>query len=167
MLKGVLLSVILLACAGVGRALSNARRRRMELLGELLAAMRVLRLRMLNSMEPLGILLRKSDARLFQDLGNSLWEGGGLAESWQAQRAAQSRRGGGLDSLTEADLKLLDGFFQGLGRSGREEQCALFSSVIGQMEEAQSQARHRYADASRVYTALGTLVGIGICVLIV
>lgn len=167
MLKGALLSVILLACAGVGRTLSNARRRRVELLNELLTAMRVLRLRMLNSMEPLGILLRKSDSRLFQDLGNGLWEGGGLDDCWRERRAVEARRGGMLDSLTEGDLNVLDGFFQNLGRSGRDEQCALFSSVIGQMEEAQTHARHRYADASKIYTALGTLIGIGICVLIV
>lgn len=167
MLKGALLSVILLACAGVGRALSNARRRRVELLGELLAAMRVLRLRMLNSMEPLGILMRKSDSRLFRELGNSLWEGGGLQECWHDMRNVQTRRSGMLDSLTEEDLMLLDSFFQNLGQSGREEQCTLFSTVIARMEEEQNQARRRYADASRVYTALGTLIGIGICVLIV
>lgn len=167
MLKGVLLSVILLACTGVGRSLSNARKRRFELLGELLAAMRVLRLRMLNSMEPLGILLRKSDSWLFRDLGNHLWEGGGLSESWQSRRAVAARRGGGLDCLTEEDLLLLDGFFQNLGKSGRDEQCELFAGVIARMEEAQLQARKKYSDASRVYTALGSLVGIGICVLIV
>ena len=167
MLKGALLSVILLSCAGVGRALSNARKRRVELLGEILAAMRVLRLRMLNSMEPLGILMRKSDSRLFRELGNDLWEGGGLAESWRGMREKQSRRGGLLDSLTKEDLLLLDGFFQNLGQSGREEQCSLFSTVIERMEEEQSAARRRYADASRVYTALGTLIGIAICVLIV
>lgn len=167
MIKGLLLSMILLACTGVGRSLSNARRRRYELLGELLAAMRVLRLRMLNSMEPLGILMRKSDAWLFQDLGNHLWEGGGLSESWQARRASASRRGGGLDCLTESDLILLDGFFQNLGKSGSDEQRELFAQTISHMEEAQLQARRKYTDASRVYTALGSLVGIGICVLIV
>ena len=167
MLKGALLSVILLACAGVGRALSNARRRRMELLGEVLAAMRVLRLRMLNSMEPRGILMRKSDSGLFRELGNRLWEGGGLRECWHELREEQSHRGGMLDSLNEEDLLLLDSFFQNLGQSGREEQCALFSTVIARMEEEQKLARQRYADASKVYMALGTLIGIGICVLIV
>ncbi len=167
MFKGVLLVIILLTCTAVGRSLSNARKRRYELLGEVLAAMRVLRLRMLNSMEPLGILLRKSDCWLFRDLGNHLWEGGGLGESWQAQRHTATRRGGGLDCLTEEDLKLLDVFFQNLGGSGRDEQCELFSNVISQMEDAQLQARRHYADASKVYTALGSLIGIGICVLIV
>ena len=167
MLKGILLSIILVAGAGAGKMLSNARKRRFDLLGELLAAMRVLRLRMLNSMEPLGILLRKSDSRLFRDLGNALREDFGLRECWEELRLAATRRGCMLDSLTEDDLRLLDGFFQRLGGSGREEQMELFSSTIAQLEEAQTQARKCFSDASRTYTALGALVGIAVCILIV
>ena len=108
MLKGILLAAILLAGAGAGRMLSNARRRRFELLGELLAAMRVLRLRMLNSAEPLSVLLRKSDSRLFRDLGNGLWEGGGLRPCWEKLRQSGVRRGCMLDCLNQDDLLLLD-----------------------------------------------------------
>lgn len=167
MLKGILLSIILVAGAGAGKMLSSARKRRFDLLGELLAAMRVLRLRMLNSMEPLGILLRKSDSRLFRDLGNALREDCGLRECWEELRLAATRRGCMLDSLIEDDLRLLDGFFQRLGGSGREEQMELFSFTIAQLEEAQTQARKCFSDASRTYTALGALVGIAVCILIV
>lgn len=125
----------------------------------------MLRLRMLNSMEPLGILLRKSDCELFRKLGNSLWEGASLSESWLLMRENETRRGGLLLGLCNGDLHILDEFFLNLGKSGRDEQCELFSSIIARMEEAQQQARQGYADASRLYTALGTLVGIGICVL--
>ena len=167
MLKGILLSIILVAGAGTGKMLSNARKRRFELLGELLAAMRVLRLRMLNSMEPLGILLRKSDSRLFRDLGNSLREDSGLRDCLEELRGAATRRGCMLDCLTEDDLHLLDGFFQRLGGSGREEQMELFSSTIAQLEEAQAQARKCFSDAAKTYTALGALVAIAVCILIV
>ena len=167
MLKGVLLVVILLACTAVGRSLSGARRRRAEALAELLAAMRVLRLRMLNSLEPLGILLRKSDSRLFRQLGNELRADANLYDCWRERCARETRRGGALDSLSSGDIVILDGFFKHLGGSGREEQSELFAGVIAEMEEAQTHARRSYADASKVYTALGTLVGIGLCVLIV
>lgn len=167
MLKGILLSIILVAGAGTGKMLSNARKRRFELLGDLLAAMRVLRLRLLNSMEPLGILLRKSDSRLFRDLGNSLREDCSLRECWEELRSMATQRGCMLDSLTEDDLRLLDSFFQRLGSSGREEQMELFSCCIAQMEEAQMQARKCFSDASKTYTALGALVGIAVCILIV
>ena len=167
MLKGVLLLLILLACTAVGRSLSGARRRRAEVLSELLAAMRGLRLRMLNSMEPLGILLRKSDSRLFHQLGNELRVGANLYDCWRERCVQETRRGGALDSLASEDIVVLDGFFRHLGGSGREEQSELFSGVIAEMEEAQTHARRSYADASKVYTALGTLVGIGLCVLIV
>ena len=167
MLKGVLLLVVLLACTAVGRSLSAARRRRAEVLGELLAAMRVLRLRMLNSMEPVGILLRKSDSRLFRQLGNELRVGANLYDCWRERRGRETHRGGALDSLDSDDLAILDDFFRHLGGSGREEQSELFAGAIAAMEEAQTHARRSYADASKVYTALGTLVGIGLCVLIV
>ena len=167
MLKGTLLLLVLLACTAVGRSLSGARRRRAESLGELLAAMRVLRLRMLNSMEPMGILLRKSDSRLFRQLGNDLRAGANLRDCWRERCAIETRRGGALDCLSSDDVAILDGFFRHLGGSGREEQSELFSNVIAEMEMAQTHARRSYADASKVYTALGTLVGIGLCVLIV
>lgn len=147
--------------------MSNQRKRRFDLLGEILAAMRVLRLRMLNSMEPLGILLRKSDCPLFRDLGNGLWEGGGLAESWQKKRADDTRRGEALSVLEDGELRALDSFFQNLGKSGREEQSQLFAATIAELEEYQIQAKSRYMNTGRLYTALGTLIGIAICVLIV
>ena len=145
--------------------MSNMRRRRSEMLNEILAAMRVLRLRMLNSLEPLGILLRKSDSQLFRDLGNSLWEGGSLESCWQEKR--NQERQNMLTCLHADDLKILDSFFQNLGGSGRDEQNQLFSHVIEALEENQMQAKKSYHDTSRLYTALGSMVGIAICILIV
>ena len=43
----------------------------------------------------------------------------------------------------------------------------LFSDCIAQLEEAQTQARKSFSDASKTYTALGALVGIAVCILIV
>jgi len=166
MLKGILLSVILLACAAAGRSLSNARRRRSELLADILAGMRVLRLRMLNSMEPIGILLRKSDCRIFSSIGNSLREGCSLNECWQEMRETQRRRRGLLSGIAQEEMRLLDDFFRHLGTSGREEQNGLFCSLIPQFEAAQEAAQKRYMDASRLYTGLGALIGVGICILI-
>lgn len=143
------------------------RKRRCEILNEMLAAIRVLRLRMLNSMEPLGIILRKADCDLFKCLGNSLWEGAGLSESWLQMREEEQHRGGLLIGLNQTDLQILDEFFLNLGKSGRDEQCELFSSVIARMEDAQQNAKQGYADATKLYTTLGTLVGIGICVLLI
>lgn len=151
----------------MGRAVSARRKRRSELLSELLAALRVLRLRMLNSAEPLGVLMRKSDSLLFRDLGNSLWEGGGLEQCWQSKRSEYCRGNGLLAPLAEEELRILDGFFQQLGKSGKQEQNQLFSASIGELEEKQSSARRSYLETSKLYTALGTLVGIGICILIV
>ena len=43
----------------------------------------------------------------------------------------------------------------------------LFSGCIAQLEEAQAQARRNFSEASKTYTALGALVGIAVCILIV
>lgn len=166
MLKGILLSVIIVACAASGRTISNVHKRRVEVIAELLAAIRVLRIRMLNSLEPVGILLRKSEAPLFQALGNSLGQGASLSACWEELRAASTRRGKMLDSLTESDLHILDALFMKLGTSGKEEQNALFSMIISHLEEAQEQAKNKNIEAEKLYTTLGALLGIGISVLI-
>lgn len=167
MTKAVLLSLILLLCTCVGRMLSNGRKRRMDLLSDILAAMRVLRLRILNSMEPVGVLLRKSELFLFRELGNGLWEGESLNECWIKMRDSFTKRGQPLDCMMNEDVALLDSFFSGLGKSGREEQNNLFAVSIAQLEDTLRQARNHYADCAKLYTALGALVGVGICVIIV
>lgn len=158
--------MVLLSCAGIGRTLSNARKKQVEVLGDILAAMRVLRLRMLNSLEPVGILLRKSEMQLFCDIGKNLHSGSTLMDSWEYFRN-NARRHTELCALSEKNLHVMDVFFRGLGRSGREEQDEMFSSIISELEEAQMQAKHKYLDAAKLYTALGTMVGIGVCILIV
>lgn len=166
MAKGILLAFILIACTAAGRMLSNARKRRMKVLGDILAAMRILRLRMLNSMEPVGILLRKSELGLFRDIGNCLWEGTGLLESWEQQKNRQTKRGKLLDCLTNEDLTVLDLFFKQLGGSGKDEQNNLYSVTIAELEDAQSQAKSVFADRAKLYTALGALTGLAICILL-
>lgn len=167
MLKAILLTVVLAACACGGRSLCCGMKRRSTMLADLLAGLRVLRLRMLNSMEPIGVLLRKSDAALFKRLGDSLREGTSLQVCWQELRLAEMRRGGMLDSLAADDVELLDDLFRHLGQSGREEQSELFTAVIARMEEACSAAQKRFLDASKTYTALGALMGVALCILLV
>ena len=167
MLKEILLAVIPIGCAGAGKILSNGKKRRAEIVGEILAALRVLRLRMLNSMEPLSVLLRKSDSLLFRELGNSLWVGSNLSECWALQKKLSMKKGGLLDSLTSEDMEILDILFEKLGKSGREEQGELFASVIERLEEVQISARKKQTEAARIYTALGALAGVTIAILII
>lgn len=167
MLKGIMLVAVCVGCALTGRILANAKKRRAEVIGETLAAVRVLRLRMLNSMEPISILLRKSDSALFRDLGNSLWVGSSLAECWAQEKQRATKKGGMLDSLSAEDLEILDALFDNLGKNGRDEQNELFSGVVAQLEEAQSGARRKQVEAARMYTALGALTGVMIAILLI
>ena len=167
MLKEIMLAAIPIGCAGAGKILSNAKKRRAEVISEILAALRVLRLRMLNSMEPLSVLLRKSDSLLFRELGNSLWVGSSLHECWQHQKKLSLKKGGLLDSLIREDIEILDLLFEKLGKSGRDEQGELFQSVIERLEEAQHSAKRKHSEAARMYTALGALAGVMIAILII
>lgn len=164
MLKGLLLVLITAACAGMGRVFSNARRRRSELLGELLGAVRVLRIRVLNSAEPVSVLMEKSELPLFRNLAEGMQRCGSLEEAWAEMKRKATRE---MEPLMESDRALLDEFLNRLGKSGRKEQDELFSLTIARLEEAQTQAKNRFADASRTFTALGALVGAAICILIV
>ena len=76
------------------------------------------------------------------------------------------RRGRMLDCLVQSDVRILDELFAKLGASGRDEQNALFSMVLAQLEAAQEQAQARSVETSRMYTSLGALLGIAIGVLI-
>lgn len=144
--------------------LSNVRRRRSELLSEVLGAVRVLRIRVLNSSEPISVLMRKSELPMFQNLAAETNAGVSPGEAWtRLKEKAQ----GELEALTESDRQILDDFFAHLGASGRNEQDELFSRVAAQLEAAQTQARNRFTDASKTFTALGALIGVGICILIV
>ena len=72
-----------------------------------------------------------------------------------------------LSGLKSEDTMILDVFFGNLGKSGRAEQSELFASIIERMEEALESARNSYLEGAKLFTALGTLAGIGICVLII
>ena len=87
-----------------------------------------------------------------------------IAEGWDALKAEAS---GELECLTGTDVSVLDALFAGLGRTGRDEQDSLFSMIITRLEEALSQAKSRFQESSRMFTALGALVGVAICIMIV
>ena len=164
MLKGILLVLITAACAATGRMFSNARRHRSELLGQLLGAVRVLRIRVLNSADPVSILMEKSELPLFRNIAEAMRDYGTLEEAWAEMKRNATRE---MEALTDSDRALLDEFLHGLGKSGRKEQDELFSMTIARLEEAQTQAKNRFSDASRTFTALGALIGAAICILIV
>ena len=72
-----------------------------------------------------------------------------------------------MDCLSADDVKALDNLFAHLGKSDRQQQNLLLSDVISHLEEVQLHARQQLRDSARMSTALGALVGIGICVIVV
>ncbi len=164
MLKAILLCGIFIACTACGRMLTGSRKNRVNMMGEILGAIRVLRLRMLNSNENVCTLLCRSDLGAFRRIGAA---GSDPGENWLRQRAELISRGGALDSLNTDDVKALDGLFVHLGKSDRRQQDLLLSDIIAQLEDTQLHARQQLRDSARMSTALGALIGIGICVIVV
>ena len=164
MLKAILLCGIFIACTACGRMLTASRQRRVKTMGDLLGAVRVLRLRMLNSTENVCALLGKSDFEAFRKIG-----GGGTdpEANYLRLRDGFTAHGGALDCLSADDVKALDNLFAHLGKSDRQQQSLLLSDVISHLEEVQLHARQQLRDSARMSTALGALVGIGICVIVV
>ena len=162
MLKAILLCGIFIACTACGRMLTASRKQRVKTMGDLLSAVRVLRLRMLNSTANVSALLSKSDFEPFRKIGGA---GGDPEASYLRMRDAFAARGGALECLSADDLKALDNLFAHLGKSDRKQQNLLLTDVIAHLEEVQLHARQQLRDSERMSTALGALVGIGVCVI--
>lgn len=164
MLKAILLCGIFIACTLCGSMLTASRRQRVKTMGDLLSAVRVLRLRMLNSTESVYALLNRSDFEAFRKIGGA---GMDPEANYLRLRDALTARGGALCSLGTDELKVLDNLFAHLGKSDRPQQNLLMNDVISQLEDMQLQARAQLRDNARMSTALGALVGIGVCVIVV
>ena len=162
-MKEILLILIIGACAASGSAFSYGRKRRHDALVGYLDAMRVLRIRILNSSEPLEILLGRSELGAFQSLALEIAGGKSTDEAWQTWKTRNRKE---MECLTETDVGILDEFFSHIGRTGKDEQDALFSMTLERMETASAQAKVRHAESAKTFTALGALAGIAVCILI-
>lgn len=150
--------VVIICGALAGRALARSNIRRCTLLAETMDAMQLLRIHMLESLMPLGLALEKSTGRIFRETGRRL-AGKSAAEAWSELKAEQHIRGGALDCLNQSDIFALDGFFEMLGTSSRDEQRQAFETVIKQLGALESAARGEGEKKNRLYAALGALAG--------
>ena len=164
MLKAVLLCGIFIACTMCGSMMTASRKQRVKAMGDFLSAVRVLRLRMLNSTENVCALLSRSDFEAFRKIGGA---GTDPEASYLRLREELTARGGALENLNMDDLKVADNLFAHLGKSDRQQQNLLLSEVISQLEDMQLQARQQLRESARMSTALGALVGIGVCVIVI
>ena len=164
----VALALFVVLCGALGgRALSDGAKRRAEALRVLSEATRRLRVHMTSMFEPVPVALEHADCELFSMVARSM-EGGVSAEAaWACVERKATKRGGILDSLTQADREALDRMFSGLGQSGREEQDLLLSGVAEALEGQHRLARDKLRESEKLYGTLGLLIGLMLALIVI
>lgn len=164
----VALALCVVLCGALcGRALADGARRRTETLRAMAEATRRLRVHMTSLFEPVQLALEHAGCPLYAAVAEAMRGCGSADEAWEKVRAKASRRGGAIDSLTDADRRALDALFAGLGQSGREEQDILLSGAAETLERLYSEARAKQRDADRLYGTLGLLIGLMLALIVI
>ena len=157
---------VVLGCALCGRALADAARRRANTLRALTEGMKVLRIHMTGMLEPVQCALAAANCPLFSLVAEAMGGGRSAGEAWRSVRRPAMRRGGPADALTESDARALDGLFNRLGETGREEQGTLIDASLEVLEGLRDEAAKRAAEAGRLYLSLGVLVGLMLALIV-
>lgn len=168
----MLLRVILALCVVLfstlcGRAMADGVRRRALSLQSISESLRRLRVRMTGMFEPVSGALAQSGCPLFEAVSDGMRDGASAGEAWRAVSAQESKRGGLVDCLTNADISALTTLFDGLGQSGREEQEILLSAAVGRVEALRAEAEARMSEAERLYARLGLLIGLMLALIVI
>lgn len=146
-----------------GRAFAGSNTRRARLLAELMDALQMLRVHMLERLMPLGTALSRSQSQILSEMGAAA-DSVGAAAAWNDVKSRELRRGGGLDCLSGADIKVLDGLFEALGTTGRSEQRPVIDGAIKELGLLEAEARAGSGEKSRLYTTLGALAGAAVVI---
>lgn len=166
-LRLVLAAVIVAGCGLCGRSMACSAVRRQRLIGEMLDALRLLRVQIVSMLEPLDRALRQTDLPLFAATADALAGVDRASEAWRAVCARECRRGGAADCLEQGDRDVLDRLFEHLGESGRAAQDAAIRACIEAMEAIHAEAKERAAATGKLYGSVGFLTGLAIAVLII
>lgn len=164
----IALALCVVLCGALcGRALAEGAQRRVETLCALVEATRRLRVQMTSLLQPVQLALERSGTPLYSLVAEAMTGGGSAATAWEQVRRRAARRGGAIDSLTDADRKALGDLFAGLGQSGREEQDLLLSGAIEALERLCEAARAKQREADRLYGTLGLLIGLMLALIVI
>ena len=166
-LKLALAAVVVVGCGLCGAAMTRSANRRWRLLRETADGLRQLRVQIVHLQEPLDRALRQSGSSLFALAADHLDGASCAAEAWRRAWETAGRRGGEGDCLAGRDVRALERLFDRLGESGRAGQQEAIRACLATVEAAAEEARSRAAEVSRLYTAVGLLVGLVVAVLLI
>lgn len=160
-----LCSAVMIFCAMTGRAFAGANTRRAKLLAELMDALQLLKVHVLDRLMPLETALSSSNSIILSKLGAPAGKNGASA-AWNDIKSKELRRGGIMDSLSAKDIQVLDNLFSSLGATGREEQRPIIEAAIRELGLLEAEARQESGDKSRLFTILGALAGTAAIIII-
>ena len=164
----VALALCVVLCGALfGKSLSDGARKRAQALGDIIEAVKRLRVRMTGMFEPVQSALQHADCPLFTAVAEGMKDGRSAADAWEGSRAKASRRGGPAEYLLEEDRLALAQLFAGLGQSGREEQDLLLGGALESLEALHSAAQVKAGEANRLYGTLGLLIGLMLALIVI
>ncbi len=166
-MRFVLALCVVAGCTLCGSAMAGAARRRVMLLDALIQGIRRMRPHMIGMFEPVKRALEASGCPILEAVGGGMGPGVTASAAWLGVRKAEGRRGGGIDALTPEDIDILNGLFDRLGESGRDQQELLLSGVCAALQRNLEAARRRVGEADRLYISLGALTGLMIALILI
>ncbi len=166
-MRWVLALCVVAGCTLSGCAMAGAARRRVRLLEALIEGVRRMRPHMIGMFEPVKRALEASGCPILEAVGGGMDPGVTASAAWARARKAEGRRGGGIDALSAEDLEILDGLFEQLGETGRDQQELLLNGVCAALQRNLEDARRRVGEADRLYISLGALTGLMIALILI
>ena len=164
--KIALCGAVTLLCAMTGKSFAGTNARRAKLLAELMDALQLLKVHMLDRLMPLEAALSLSKSLLLIKVGEHVAKSGAY-NAWQTIKSREMKRGGIMDCLSVKDAEVLERLFEALGSSGRNEQRPIIDSAIKELGLLEAQARSESGEKGRLYTILGALAGVAIVIFII
>ena len=140
----VALALCVVLCGALcGKSLSDGARKRAQALGDIIEAVKRLRVRMTGMFEPVQSALQHADCPLFTAVAEGMKCGRSAGEAWEGSRAKAGRRG------------------------GREEQDLLLGGALESLEALHSAAQVKAGEANRLYGTLGLLIGLMLALIVI
>jgi len=162
-----LAACLVLGCALCGKSAADAVRRRANGLDDLSTGIRALRIHMTGMLENVQSALTHSGCGLMALVAQGMAQGRSAGEAWQLVKHRATGRGGLADALLPGDLAALDGLFDRLGQTGREEQALLLDTTLQAIDSLRGEARRRAGEADRLYLTIGLLVGLMLALMVI
>ena len=162
-IKLALSAAVICFCTMTGRMFAGRNSRRARMLAELMDAIQLLRVHMLDRLLPMKAALERSQSFALNETGAAM-DGTSAAAAWQIVKERQLRRGGKLDCLSARDIDVLDKLFESLGTTGISEQRPIIDGTIKELGLLEAAAKAECNEKGRLYTTLGALAGVALVI---